>query len=234
MTVNSQAAAGESASGSRGASAGTVHSVNRKFYADRADRRIIQLLVDAFFLLLTYLGWRVGSQLGDSMRTAQDGAKSLEKGTGKLSSDLTQAATKLKDVPLVGQDAAKPFQDAAGSAGDLSSSGHDLADGLGRTAMLVGPLLTLLIALLLFILWYLTRGRFVRRASRVTMLGQFPEGEKMLALEAKMTLSPKVWRDRPESELPNLLRRHLGLRPKPAAAAADPVESDASEHDISE
>lgn len=190
--------------------------VDRKFYADRADRRILQILVDAAFIALAIVGALIGSHLAGGVRTARDGATSLQTGTSTLARNLTDAANNLSGVPFIGSSAAKPFNDAATSAGKLSASGENLADGLGRTADLLGPGFALLSALVLLLVWMLTRGRYVQHATRVTQLGAFSAGEKLLVLEAKLALAPEVWRDVPETQLPGLLREKLGLR--------DPIE----------
>ena len=195
-----------------GVGCGYRQGVTRKFYADAPVRRLVQILFDLLLLAIAALAWWLGSRMSDGVLKARDGARSLGSGAGGLSNNLTSTADTLRGLPFVGDKAAAPLQEAASSARDLSQSGNDLADGLQLTANLLLPAIGLAGTSIMLLLWLMTRGRFVRKASRVAQLSDFPEGQKILALEAKMSLPVKQWRGRSEEEIVGMLRHSVGLR----------------------
>ena len=68
-------------------------------------------------------------------------AQKLEHGSSSLALDMTDAANAVAKVPFVGSEVRTPFDKAAGTATDMAGSGHDLATGLGRFAVLLGVLI---------------------------------------------------------------------------------------------
>lgn len=201
----------------------------RKIYADLLPRRVLQMLTDALFIATGVAGYLLGNWLADGVRTAQDGATSLQNGAKTLADNLTAAGQALGNVPFIGSEASKPINEAATSAGDVSTSGQNLADGLERTASILGPLVTIGTLIILTLAWLLTRGHYVRRASRVEELSTFDDGLELLKLEAKLHLPPKRWRGRPASQLPDLLRADLGLRPLDKSDEEDPENESSSD-----
>ena len=123
---------------------------------------------------------------------AEDGATKLETGSGSLAQNMTDAASAVAKIPFVGQEVRTPFDNAATTGRNLSASGHDLADGLGRLSLTLGILTALVPILFALIPWCFTRLRYALRAGRVARLRAMPGGERLLALEGLTTLRPSV------------------------------------------
>lgn len=111
------------------------------------------------------------------------GTRIQDAGTG-LATTLTDAGDALARVPLIGDGVAQPFRDAAVPADDLATAGSTLRAGVETLAGTVGTALWLLPLLLVLLLWWLPRLRFVLRARAGRTLARSPEGRDLLALRA--------------------------------------------------
>ncbi|MCT1986711.1 hypothetical protein M3C61_06715 [Dermacoccus abyssi] len=163
-----------------------------RFYADDSARRTRQLVADALLALWCLLAVWAGVIVHGRVLVAEDGATKLETGSGSLAQNMTDAASAVAKIPFVGQEVRTPFDNAATTGRNLSASGHDLADGLGRLSLTLGILTALVPILFALIPWCFTRLRYALRAGRVARLRAMPGGERLLALEGLTTLRPSV------------------------------------------
>lgn len=111
------------------------------------------------------------------------GTQIEDAGTG-FATTLTDAGDALAQVPLIGEGVAQPFRDAAAPADDLATAGSTLRSGVETLAGTVGTALWLLPLLLVLLLWWLPRLRFITRARASRKLAISPQGRDLLALRA--------------------------------------------------
>ena len=136
-----------------------------KFYADAVPHRARQLTGDLSLVLWIVLWIWVADTVRDAtLKLAVPGQKIDSAGT-EMADRLRDAGSTVSDIPLVGDEASKPFDGAGGSADDLAEAGRaqvaaveNLADVLGLAVALIPILIALLVYLPL-------RIRFIRRAS---------------------------------------------------------------------
>lgn len=210
------------------------------FYAETPARRTRQIIGDLIAAAIVVIAVIVGTALRNKALVARDGADSLERNATQLQKNLSDAKSALNNLPMVGDLAGRPFGDAANTAGQMARSGHDLSTGLQQTASLLGLTVALVPIILTALIWALTRGRYVRAASRASRLRSSLAGQRILALEA-LTHAPlrrlalvgadpaKLWANGAARDIHNLASRRLeqlGLRAGPLDAgeeAADDV-----------
>ena len=204
-----------------------------KLYADSPGHFARQLLSDAALVGWVLLWIWAGLAVHDAtMELAGPGYQITESATG-ISDSMTEAGGVLADLPLVGDEAQAPFDQASGAAEELAEAGRaevraveSLADGLG---LAVG-----LIPILVVVAFYLpARVRFVRRATAGARLVDAGEDLDLFALRAlahqplhvlaRITDDPAgAWRrgDRAVTDrLAELELRDNGLRLPPARRA---------------
>lgn len=114
-----------------------------KFYAETGPRRGRQRLADTVLGLWCLAAVTLGVLVDRGVAVGQQGAHRLEQGSSDLSKHMSEAADAAANIPLVGGEVRKPFDDASTSSHDLATSGHDLASGLGRLGLLLGLLTAL-------------------------------------------------------------------------------------------
>lgn len=204
-----------------------------RIYAATPTRATRQIVADVLFVLwLVGWVWVAGTVHDTTMLLAGPGRQTEESATS-LSEKLRDAGGSLGDLPVVGDEVAAPFDQAADASDGLAAAGRaqveaveDLAFWLGLTAGAV-PILGVA-AFYLPVRW-----RFIRRASAGQRFVDADEDLDLFALRAlarqPMHVLAKVsddpageWRRRnPEitRALAELELRASGLRP-PARAQA--------------
>lgn len=204
-----------------------------KLYAANPGRFLGQLLADLLFVVWLLL-WVWAGQVvhGATMQLAEPGRQVTESAT-TISDSMTDAGGVLADLPLVGEQARAPFDQAAGAAGGLADAGRAQVRAVSELAGWL-RLAVIGIPVLVVALFYLpARVRFVRRA---TAGARFLDGDPDLDLFALRALATQpltvlsgvdadpaaAWRagDRDVTHrLAALELRSLGLRPPPAPRA---------------
>lgn len=204
-----------------------------KLYAASRGRFLGQILVDVLFVLWLLLWVWVGQAVHDAtMQLAEPGRQVTESAT-TISDSMGEAGGVLAELPLVGEQAQAPFDEAAAAAGGLADAGRAQ---VGAVAELAGWLRFAVIGIpvLVVALFYLPRRiRFVRGATAgVRFLDGDPDLD-LFALRALATQPLQVlagvgadpaaaWRagDREVTHrLAALELRSHGLRPPPAPGA---------------
>jgi len=155
-----------------------------KLYADSPGQFARQLATDVALVCWVLLWIWAGVAVHDAtMELAGPGHQITESATG-ISESMTEAGSVLEGLPLVGDEARAPFDQASGAADQLAEAGRaevraveTLADGLG--------LAVALIPILVVAAFYLPlRIRFVRRATAGARLVDAGEDLDLFALRA--------------------------------------------------
>lgn len=136
-----------------------------KLYSDVSGHALRQVVADIGIILWVAAWVWAGRRVHDAtMLLAEPGRQLETAGTG-IRDSMTNAGTKLDDLPLVDDAVATPFRNAAGTGTTIADAGRDLVASVERLALLLGLTTALLPILLVGAVWLSRRGRFVRRAS---------------------------------------------------------------------
>ena len=155
-----------------------------KLYADLPGRRTLQVLADVGVLLWVGLWSWLGRVVHDATLQLQPPALQLERAGGSFQRTMTDAARTMGDLPLLGDRLHQPFDQAARTGATISGAGHNLANGIGNLALLLG-LLTAVVPIALVVgTWLVLRLRFARRASAAQRLVDSGADLDLFALRA--------------------------------------------------
>ena len=133
-------------------------------YAETPARRTAQLAADVL-LVVWILTWAwAGSVVHDAtLELAGPGRQLTESATG-LSGALQDAGGALDDLPIVGDEARAPFDEASGAADRLAEAGREQVASVERLALWLGLAVAAIPILLACLIHVPRRVRFVRRA----------------------------------------------------------------------
>ena len=204
-----------------------------KLYADLTGRRTLQMLSDVGVLAWVALWAWVGRAVHDATtRLAAPGYTLQGAGSG-FRDQMARAGQSVRDVPLVGDSLAEPFQRAGGAGTSIEQAGKDLVSAVDSLALLLGWVTALVPIVLVVFVWAVLRGRFIRRATAAQRFIDEAADLDLFALRA-MARQPMsrlarvcddpagAWRRRdPETirALAVLELRDSGLRPPPDAVS---------------
>ena len=204
-----------------------------KLYADLTGRRTLQMLSDVGVLAWVALWAWVGRAVHDATtRLAAPGYTLQGAGSG-FRDQMARAGQSVRDVPLVGDSLAEPFQRAGGAGTSIEQAGKDLVSAVDSLALLLGWVTALVPIVLVVFVWAVLRGRFIRRATAAQRFIDEAADLDLFALRA-MARQPMsrlarvcddpagAWRRRdPETirALAVLELRDSGLRPPPEAVS---------------
>lgn len=207
-----------------------------KLYADLPTRRTAQILADVGILCWTAVWAWVGRLVHDTtMHLATPGHQLQDTGAG-LHDRMTQAASTLTDVPVVGDRLAEPFTSVAGTGTQVADAGTSLVRAVERLATVLGWTTALVPIVVAALVWLLLRARFVRRATAAQRFVDSAADLDLFALRA-MTRQPMAklarlsddpagaWRRRdPDvvARLALLELRACGLRPPAVGPQGSP------------
>jgi hypothetical protein len=143
-----------------------------------------QLLGDAVALAGILASAVLGSTVGLAIAgLARFGRSVEEAGTG-LQRSMSDAASTLAGVPLLGSAVSAPFRDASGVGASLVASGQDQQRMVTTLAVVAGFVVALVPIAVVLAVWLRRRLAFVRRARRASALVGVPGGLDLLALRA--------------------------------------------------
>jgi hypothetical protein len=196
------------------------------FYSMLPVRRSLQIAGD-----LVIVGWLVlwplvGNAAHDATAQLADPGRQVAAASTSLAGRLHASASAVADLPIVGDAAASPLDEAGAAAAQLAGGGRAEARGVDRLAGWLGWTVALVPIFGALVLYVPRRIRFVRRASAARALVRSSRGLDLLALQA-LTHQPlhrvaaisedpaADWRERdPETvlRLAELELADLGLR----------------------
>jgi hypothetical protein len=155
-----------------------------KLYADTPGRRGRQLFTDLFIVAwLAFWIW-LSVRLYDLVeKLAVPGQKLAGAGDG-LASNLSDAGSKVHQVPLAGDALSGPFTKAAGAARGLADAGREQQQIVHELAWALALLLLAVPVAVVVLGWLPLRIRWVRRAGAASTLRTGTAGRDLLALRA--------------------------------------------------
>ncbi len=197
-----------------------------KIYADTPARRTAQIVADVVFVVWLVAWVWIGNVIYDgTMALAGPGRQTTEAATS-LSSGLIDAGDRLREVPLVGDEVAGPFDQASGAADSMAEAGRQQVRAVERLALGLGLSIAAIPILVVSAFFVPLRWRFARRATAGARFIDAAEDLDLFALRA-LTRQPMhvlarvsddpagAWRNRdPEvvRELARIELRSSGLK----------------------
>lgn len=157
------------------------------WYAETPARRSAQLTGDVLVLLWCLAWVVVGVAASRAVAALAEPVEALSSGSGRTADELREAAGGFSDLPLVGQDAAAPFEAAADAVARLTAGSAGLAERVQDLALLVGVLVPLTPVALVLLLWLPARLRQARRAGAARSLLDAGADPQLFALRALTT-----------------------------------------------
>jgi hypothetical protein len=194
-------------------------------YAAQPRRRTAQVVADILFLLWV-VGWVwVGLEVHATTSSLGDRGRDLDGAATGLAEGLTGAGDVLENVPVVGEEARAPLDEAADASSQVASAGRDSAESLDRLAFSLGLSIAAIPITVIAVVYVPRRWRFVRESAAGAALRGDDEVD-LYALRALLRQPVDVlagisddpagaWRDRdPETlrRLADLERRATGVR----------------------
>jgi hypothetical protein len=155
-----------------------------KLYADTPARRTAQVLADVFFVLWLVLWVWMGNVIHDgTMALAAPGRQTTEAATG-LSGGLTDAGDALRDLPIVGDNVATPFDKASDASDAIADAGRQQVAAVEKLAFWLGLAIAAIPILVVAIFYVPLRVRFTRRATAGARFIDAAEDLDLFALRA--------------------------------------------------
>lgn len=204
-----------------------------KLYADRPGRRMAQLVVDLLFLLWLVVWVWVGGVVHDGTMELAGPARQTDESASAMASGLRDAGGRLDDVPLVGDEVAAPFDQAAEASDGIAAAGRSTVRAVERLAFWLGLSIALIPILVVTAFYLPPRLRFVREATAGARFIDAQEDLDLFALRALANQPMRVlarvsddpagaWRRRDAEvvhRLAELELREVGLKPRRRTAA---------------
>jgi hypothetical protein len=204
-----------------------------KLYADSPARATRQVLADILFLLWLVLWVTAGNAVHDATLELAGPGRQTEESATSLAESMEDAGDALDDVPIVGDSARAPFDQAADASGALADAGRAEVEAVEGLAFWLRLAVTLIPVLVVGAFFLPGRWRFVREA---TAGQKFVDAEADLQLFALRAMSnqpmhqlarvsddPVAAWQRGDREvvhaLAKLEMRSVGLRPPPVRSA---------------
>lgn len=157
-----------------------------KFYADRPVRFFAQILSDVCALAwIAGWVWAAGTLHAVVLAFATPG-EMLEKAGGGLSSNMNTAAKNVREVPLAGDQLAKPFTSVGDAGKSLTSAGVGFQESVADMAFWLALVTAVIPIALVLLTWLPARARWIGRASGARRIRRMaPEASaELLALRA--------------------------------------------------
>lgn len=198
-----------------------------KLYADVPARRGLQLAGDAFVIGWMVLWALLGNAVHDATLGLAEPGHRVESASTSLADRLHQAGEAVGDLPVVGNAASAPLEDAGAAAGQLADAGRAQVAAVESLAQWLGWSVALIPILLALLLYLPPRVRFVRRATAGRALVDSAADLDLFALRA-LTHQPlhriavisddpaRAWRERDPDVVARLASLELaavGLNP---------------------
>lgn len=133
------------------------------FYADLPGRRVRQIVGDVLVLVWVACWILVGQQVHSRAKTSGQGARKLETAGGDFSQSMGDAGSKLRKVPVIGEDIEEPFRKASSAGGQVARAGSDIQVGADQLGQMLGLLTAALPIALVVAFWAQARWRYARR-----------------------------------------------------------------------
>ena len=150
-----------------------------KLYADAPARATRQVLADVLFLLWLVLWVMAGNAVHDATLELAGPGRQTQEAATSLSGSMQDAGDALDDVPIVGDSARAPFDEASDASGALADAGRAEVEAVEGLAFWLRLAVTLIPILVVGAFFLPVRWRFVREATA---------GQKFVDAEADLQL----------------------------------------------
>lgn len=157
-----------------------------KLYADTPARATRQVLADVLFLLWLLTWVMAGNAVHDATLELAGPGRQTQDSATSLAESMQDAGDALDDVPIVGDSARAPFDQAAEASGALADAGQAEVEAVEGLAFWLRLAVTLIPILVIGALFVPVRWRFIREA---TAGQRFVDAEADLQLFALRAMS---------------------------------------------
>ena len=155
-----------------------------KLYADAPARFTAQLVGDVLFVCWVLAWVWIGNVVHDgTMDLAGPGHQIIASATG-LSDSMRGAGDALGDLPVVGDRASAPFDQASEASASLADAGRTEVRAVERLAFWLGLSIALIPILVVGVLYLPRRARFVRDTGAAQRFVDGPADLEVFALRA--------------------------------------------------
>ena len=154
-----------------------IYSASPLARARQVTSDVLAVAAIVLFATLGVLTSTLISALADLGRGIEDAGRGFQ-------TTMSDAASTIGDIPLVGRGAGTPFRDASEAAAALAAAGRDQQQLVHTLAVLAGLIVALVPIALIARHWLVRRVAFARRASAVRVLAGSRGGVELLALRA--------------------------------------------------
>jgi hypothetical protein len=141
-----------------------LHDPRMRPYARTPWRAVRQVVADLLAVGLVLAAVRLARVLHDLILRLAEPGRQLARTGEDLAANLHQAAERVGELPLVGDDVRGPLDRAGQAAGTLVRAGQEQQAVVGQLATLVAVLVVAFPVLVLLVTWLPLRLRFARRA----------------------------------------------------------------------
>jgi hypothetical protein len=162
-----------------------------QLYSAFPGARSRQVAADLGAIALVVLSIALGIAVSGAIAAFADFGRQVADAGSGLQKSMTDAASTLGGLPLLGDAAAAPFREASGVGAALAQSGEDQQRFVRTLAVVAGLLVALLPMLVVLPRWMRRRAAFARRATTARRLADTTAGTELLALRALTTAAPR-------------------------------------------
>jgi hypothetical protein len=153
-------------------------------YADRPQRRMQQIVTDLFGMMWGLGAVAVGIAVRGWVRDRTEPAMFVESTAASLADALAEAADRIADVPVVGDELAAALRRAADSAAGLSTSGESMAGSIERIGDLFGLFVIVVGVGAAASVWLRPRVHWYHEASDARAVLRQPDRDEVLSAQA--------------------------------------------------
>ncbi|WP_210480159.1 hypothetical protein [Naasia sp. SYSU D00948] len=153
--------------------------------------RTRQVVADVVALTAIVVAAVLGTGIGTAIAALGGFGRSVEEAGDGLRRSMSDAASTLGGIPVLGDAAAAPFEEASGVGASLAASGQDQQRLMTTLGVTVGLIVAVLPIALVLAVWLRRRIAFARRARATARLAATLEGRDLLALRA-LVLAPSA------------------------------------------
>ncbi len=155
-----------------------------KLYAEKPGTALRQLITDILVVLWVYIWVRVSKGVYDTIEKLAVPGEKLEGAGNSLAQQLRDAGSKVKRVPIAGDDLAGPFNNAGDAAAGVADAGRQQQEVVHNVALAMSLALLALTLGVVLLFWLPRRLRWIERATTVAKMRDTAPGKDLLALRA--------------------------------------------------
>jgi hypothetical protein len=155
-----------------------------QIYSASPLARTRQVTADVLAAVSIVLSVVLGVAVSTLISALADLGHEIEDAGRGFQSTMTEAASTIGDIPLVGGGAGTPFRDASEAGAALAAAGRDQQQLVHTLAVVAGLIVALVPIALIARYWLARRVAFARRATAARVLAGTPGGVELLALRA--------------------------------------------------